>query len=134
MHKMRVTDISGNQFRTGPVDTTLGLEEWLTVNANATNDGKWNIREGLGAYGPILESFPASGEDAPELKTSVIFAKGGTYDVFLNLGATGAADPDENLSTQTPLLFSFPERNGYGGTPTTACSKGHPATTTMKCR
>ena len=103
-----VTDVSGNQFRTGPVDTTLGQEEWLTVNANSANDGKWNIREGLGAYGPILESFPASGEDAPELKTSVIFAKGGTYDVFLNLGDTGAADPDENLSTQTPLLFSLP--------------------------
>ena len=60
-----VTDVSGNQFRTGPVDTTLGQEEWLTVNANATNDSKWNIREGLGAYGPVLESFPASGEDAP---------------------------------------------------------------------
>jgi hypothetical protein len=52
-----VTDVSGNQFRTGPVDTTLGQEEWLTVNANSANDGKWNIREGLGAYGPILESF-----------------------------------------------------------------------------
>lgn len=101
-----VTDVSGNQFKTGPLDTALSEEEWITINANASDDNLWNIREGLGAYGPIIESFPNSGEDAPTLQTSVIFAAGGTYDVFFSLGDTGAVDEEENLTTQTPLNFA----------------------------
>ena len=102
-----VTDISGNQFKTGPVDTSLAQEDWLTVNANSSSDSLWNIRQGLGSYGPILETFPLSGEDATTLQTSVKFSKGGTYDVFLSLGDTGAVDFDENLANQTPLNFAF---------------------------
>ena len=102
-----VTDVSGNQFKTGPQDTALSEEEWITINANSASDNLWNIREGLGAYGPILESFPNSGEDAPTLQTSVIFANGGTYDVFFSLGDTGAVDEEENLTTQTPLNFAI---------------------------
>ena len=104
-----VTDVSGNQFKTGPLDATTypNQEDWLTVNANSSSDNLWNIREGLGSYGPILESFPLSGEDAPTLQTSIIFASGGTYDVFFSLGDVGAVDPDENLVNQTPLNFAF---------------------------
>lgn len=101
-----VTDVSGNQFKTGPVDTTLAQEDWLTVNANSGSDDLWNIRQGLGSYGPILESFPNSGEDAPTLQTSILFARAGTYRVFFSLGDTGAVNPDENLATQTPLNFA----------------------------
>jgi hypothetical protein len=101
------TDSGGNQFKTGPVDPDLTIDDWLTVNANSGSDGLWNIREGLGTYGPILESFPLSGDDAPTLQTSVIFAQSGIYDVFLNLGDTGAVDPDENEATPTPLNFAF---------------------------
>jgi hypothetical protein len=102
-----VTDVSGNQYRTRPVDEALDEEEWLTINQNSGSDDLWNMRQGLGSYGPILESFPTSGEDAPPLQTSVIFARGGTYDVFFSLGDTGAVDPDENLRTETPLNFAF---------------------------
>jgi hypothetical protein len=102
-----VTDLSGNKFKTGPADSSLTQAEWLTVNANSGTDNFWNIRQRLGSYGPILESFPASGEDAPPLQTSVTFAKGGTYDVFFSLGDTGAANPEENLATQTPLNFAI---------------------------
>jgi hypothetical protein len=103
------TDVSGNQFRTGPADPAAfpNQEDWLTVNANSSSDNLWNIREGLGSYGPIIESFPNSGEDAPTLQTSVKFVKGGTYDVFFSLGDTGAVDPDENLVAQTPLNFAL---------------------------
>ena len=104
-----VTDVSGNQFRTGPVDTAAfpTQADWLTVNANSSSDNFWNIREGLGSYGPILESFPNAGEDAPPLQTSVILANGGTYDVFFSLGDVGAVDAEENLVNQTPLNFAF---------------------------
>jgi len=100
-----VTDVSGNQFKTGPLDTALSEEEWITINANSASDNLWNIREGLGSYGPILESFPGSGEDAPTLQTSVKFASGGTYDVFFSLGDIGAVDEEENLNNPTPLNF-----------------------------
>lgn len=100
-------DAGGNQFKTGPVNDALAQEEWITVNANSPSDNLWNIREGLGSYGPILESFPNSGDDAPILQTSVIFARGGIYEAFFSLGDTGAVDPDENLATQTPLNFAF---------------------------
>jgi len=103
-----VTDVSGNQFKTGALDATLSQEEWLTVNANSASDNLWNIREGLGSYGPIIESFPNSGEDAPTLQTSIKFAQGGTYDVFLSLGDTGAVDPEENEQNSTPLNFALP--------------------------
>ncbi|MDG1891725.1 MAG: hypothetical protein P8L18_10475 [Verrucomicrobiota bacterium] len=103
-----VSDISGNQFKTGPVDESLTQEDWLTVNANSASDGLWNIREGLGSYGPILESFPQSGEDAPALQTSVKFAQGGTYDVYLSLGDIGAVDPAENDQNATPLNAALP--------------------------
>lgn len=102
-----VTDISGNQIMTGPVDEALTQDEWLTVNANSSSDNLWNIREGLGSYGPILETFPASGEDGPQLKISVIFAQGGTYDVFFSLGDIGAVDAAENDQNPTPLNFGF---------------------------
>ena len=102
-----VTDLSGNKFKIGPVDTGLTQDEWLTVNANSGSDSLWNVREGLGSYGPILESFPKSGEDAPTLQTSVIFAQGGTYDVFFSLGDIGPVDPDENLRAPTPVNFAF---------------------------
>ncbi len=103
------TDVSGNQFRTWAQDEAAypNLEDWLTVNANSNSDSLWNIREGLGPYGPIIESFPPGGDDAPPLRTSVIFAQGGTYKVFLNIGDTGASDPVENLESPTPLLFGF---------------------------
>ena len=100
-----VTDVSGNQFKTGPQDSALSEEEWITINANSASDNLWNIREGLGSYGPIIESFPGSGEDAPTLQTSVKFASGGTYDVFFSLGDIGAVDEEENLTNQTPLNF-----------------------------
>ncbi|HIG26437.1 MAG TPA: hypothetical protein EYQ50_01035 [Verrucomicrobiales bacterium] len=101
------TDLSGNQFKTGPVDTSLTQDQWLTVNANSAADNLWNIREGLGSYGPILESFPLSGEDATPLQTSVIFASGGTFDVFFSLGDTGAVNADENIQNSTPLNFAL---------------------------
>lgn len=101
------TDAGGNQFKTGPVNQTLTQDEWLTVNANSNSDNLWNIREGLGPYGPILETFPLSGEDAPTLQTTLIFARSGTYEVYLSLGDTGRVDPDENLAAPTPLNFGF---------------------------
>ncbi len=101
------TDVGGNQFKTGPQNSTLTQEDWLTVNANDSADGLWNIREGLGSYGPVIESFPLSGDDAPTLQTSVIFAKSGTYDVFFSLGDTGQVNPEENLAAPTPLNFAF---------------------------
>ncbi|MDA7524224.1 hypothetical protein N8667_01435 [Verrucomicrobia bacterium] len=100
-----VTDVSGNQFKTGPQDSALSEEEWITINANSASDQLWNIREGLGSYGPIIESFPKSGEDAPALQTSVKFAVGGTYDVFFSLGDIGPVDEEENLTNPTPLNF-----------------------------
>lgn len=122
------TDVSGNQFKTGPADEAAypTQDDWLTVNARDDGSNKWNIREGLGPYGPILESFPDSGNDAPTLKTSVIFAQGGTYDVFLNIGDTAAADFDQNLDEQIPLNFGFesgdltryhPNDGTFNGTP-----------------
>ena len=102
-----VTDLSGNKFKIGPVDTGLTQDEWLTVNANSGSDSLWNIREGLGSYGPILESFPKSGEDAPTLRTSVTFGTAGTYNVFFSLGDIGPVDPDENLRAPTPVNFAF---------------------------
>ena len=41
------------------------------------------------------------------LRTRVTFAKAGRYDVVLSLGDTGASDPAENLTTQTPLMFAL---------------------------
>ena len=101
------TDVGGNQFKTGPQNPTLTQEAWLTVNSNDSADGLWNIREGLGPHGPIIESFPRSGDDSPPLQTSIIFAKSGTCDVFFSLGDTGAVNPEENLAASTPLNFAF---------------------------
>jgi hypothetical protein len=103
------TDISGNQFRTWAQDEAAypNLEDWLTVDANSGSDSLWNVREGLGPYGPIIESFPPDGDDAPPLKTSVIFAQGGTYKAYLNIGDTGASTPEDNLTNPTPLVFGF---------------------------
>jgi hypothetical protein len=102
-----VTDTGGNQYKTGPLDPDLTQDDWLTVNSNSSSDGLWNIREGLGSYGPILETFPLGGDDGPTLQTSVIFSQSGIYAVFLNLGDTGAVDPDENEAAPTPLNFAF---------------------------
>lgn len=86
-------DLVGNRFRTWAADEAAypSLEDWLTINSRQDGSGLWNIRERLGPYGPILESFPGSGNDAMPLRTSVIFAFGGEYEVFLNIG--GTADP-----------------------------------------
>lgn len=100
------TDLSGNRFRTMPSDICLNQEDWLTITDREDGSGKWNIREGLGPYGPILESFPEAGNDAFQLTTSVIFASGGTYDAFLNIGDTAASDPAENAENPNPLKFS----------------------------
>jgi hypothetical protein len=103
------TDLFGNTIVTGPLDTETypALEDWITINANSANDGLWNIREGLGSYGPILESFPLGGDDAPTLQTSVTFGTAGTYEVYFSLGDVGAVDEEENLNTPTPLNFAF---------------------------
>lgn len=101
------TDISGNQFKTGPVDESLSLAQWLTIAANVNNDNLWNTRNGLGPYGPIVESFPTNGDNAPPIKTSVIFAQGGTYDVFFSLGDTGVASDADNITNPNPLAFGF---------------------------
>lgn len=109
-----VTDDGGNQYKTSALDPELkDLDDWLTVNANDGGDSLWNIREGLGTYGPIIESFPASGDDAPTLQTSVIFAQSGTYDVFLSLGDTGAVNEDENEAVPTPLNFKFEDEEEF---------------------
>ncbi len=97
------TDVSGNQFRTRPVDESLAQEEWVTLNANSGTDNLWNKREGLGPYGPILEAYPNGPEDAPTLMTNVIFVEGGTYDVYFSIGDTGAATEDDNLANPNPL-------------------------------
>jgi hypothetical protein len=101
------TDVSGNRFKTGPVDESLSLAQWLTLSANVNNDGLWNTRNGLGPYGPIVESFPTNGDDAPPIKTTLIFAQAGTYDVFFSLGDTGASTAAENLTNPNPLAFGF---------------------------
>lgn len=101
------TDSNGHQYKTGPLDESLAQEEWLTIAANSNSDSLWNIRTGLGPYGPIIESFPPGGDDAPTLKTSVIFAEAGTYDVYLSLGDTGAATVEDNLTTPNPLKFAI---------------------------
>ncbi len=103
------TDVSGNQFRTWPVDEAAypTADDWRTVTTREDGSGLWNIRDGLGPYGPILESFPENGNDAMPLQTSVIFAEGGTYDVYLNVGDTGDADPEDNIENPNPLNFAF---------------------------
>lgn len=105
------TDVSGNQFKTGPVDESLAREDWLTVNGlgegREDGSGKWHTRDGLGPYGPILESFPNNGNDAFAIKTSVIFSQGGNYDVFFSLGDTGVASDDDNIANPNPLAFGF---------------------------
>ncbi len=103
------TDIGGNQYMTWPVDEAAyaTMDSWLTVNANSTTDNKWNIRQNLGPYGPILEAYPSGPEDAPTLRTKVIFARAGTYDVYLNIGDTAAADYQQNINEPNPLIFGF---------------------------
>lgn len=102
-------DIGGNQFSTWPVDEAAypTLDDWLTLGTRQDGSGKWNKREGLGPYGPILESFPSNGNDAMPLRTRVIFSRAGTYEVFLNIGDTAAADPQQNLNEPIPLKFGF---------------------------
>lgn len=99
------TDLSGNRYRTRPTDICLDTDSWLTVQDREDGSGKWNIREGLGPYGPILESFPENANDAVPLRTSVIFALAGTYDAFFNIGDTAAADEQQNIDEPNPILF-----------------------------
>jgi len=103
------TDLGGNQYMTWPVDETTypNVEDWLTNNANSNTDNKWNVRQNLGPYGPILEAYPSGPEDAPTLRTKVIFYRGGTYDVFLNIGDTAAPDFQQNIDEPIPLKFGF---------------------------
>ena len=101
------TDLSGNRYRTKPTDICLNTEDWLTVTTREDGSGKWNIRQGLGPYGPILESFPSSGNDALALRTSIIFAQGGTYDAFFNIGDTAAADEQQNIDEPNPIMFGM---------------------------
>ncbi len=102
-------DKNGNQYKTWPADEAAypNQEDWLTVNDRQDGWGVWNIRENLGPYGPILESFPGSGNDAMPLRTSVIFAEAGTYDVFLSVGDIAAAEPGENETNPCPLVFGI---------------------------
>ena len=81
------------------------MEDWLTNNANSNTDNKWNVRQNLGPYGPILEAYPSGPEDAPTLRTKVIFYRG-TYDVFLNIGDT-AAPIFSKILTSLSLKFGF---------------------------
>ncbi|MGC9329572.1 MAG: hypothetical protein ACP5I1_18195, partial [Candidatus Hinthialibacter sp.] len=103
------TDLGGNQYIVWPQDEAAfpNLEDWLTLNAREDGSGKWNEREGLGPFGPILESFPGSGNDAMPLRVKVIFARGGTYDVFLDIGDTAAAEFQQNIDEPIPLMFGF---------------------------
>ncbi|MDP8242949.1 MAG: hypothetical protein P9L94_02625 [Candidatus Hinthialibacter antarcticus] len=101
------TDLSGNRYRTLPTDICLNTEDWLTVQDREDGSGKWNIREGLGPYGPILESFPENGNDALALRTSIIFTQAGTYDAFFNIGDTAASDEQQNIDEPNPILFGL---------------------------
>lgn len=101
------TDLSGNRFRTRATDICLDTDSWLTVGTREDGSGKWNIREGLGPYGPILESFPENANDAVPLRTSIIFAQAGTYDAFFNIGDTAAADEQQNIDEPNPILFGL---------------------------
>ncbi|RJP22601.1 MAG: hypothetical protein C4527_21520 [Candidatus Omnitrophota bacterium] len=120
------TDVSGNQFRTRPVDESLAQADWLTVAANSSTDNKWNIRQGLGPYGPIIESFPNGGEDAPTLRTSIKFAEAGTYDVYFSIGDTAAADPVQNEAEPNPLIFGFEGQELKTWVPNDGIFKGTP--------
>ncbi len=99
------TDLSGNEFRTWPLDETTypNLEDWLTINARVDGSGLWNIRERLGPYGPILESFPVNGNDAMPLRTTIRFVEGGTYDAYFSIGDTGVASTEDNDASPNPL-------------------------------
>ncbi len=104
------TDKNGNQYRTWAMDEDAypNLEDWLTDHASSSSDNKWNIRDDLGIFGPIIESFPGGGtEDAPPLRTTVIPSEGGTYDVYYYFGDTGASDPEENLELPHPTWVYF---------------------------
>jgi len=106
-HEM-FTDMGGNQYYTWPVDAAAypALADWLTLNARVDGNGKWNQRDKLGPYGPILESFPGSNNDAMPLRTTVIFARGGKYDAYLSVGDTGQANFDENVTNSCFLYFA----------------------------
>ncbi len=105
------TDKNGNQYRTWAMDENAypNLEDWLTDHKSGSgSDNQWNTRDGLGIFGPILEAFPGGEtEDAPPLRTTVIPAEGGTYDVFYYFGDTGASDPQENLDLPHPTWVYF---------------------------
>jgi len=103
------TDKNGHQYKTWPADEAAypTQEDWLTITTRQDGSGMWNIRQNLGTFGPILESFPRNGNDAMPLRTSVIFAEAGTYQVYLRIGDTAAAEPQQNLDEPNPLLFGI---------------------------
>ena len=123
------TDVSGNQFRTWPVNEAAypAQEDWLTTASREDGSGKWNILvHGLGPYGPILESFPSNGNDAMPLRTSVRFAEAGTYNYYLNIGDTAAADPQQNIDEPNPIQFAIEGQEMITYVPDDGVFKGTP--------
>jgi hypothetical protein len=62
-------------------------------------DNKWHIRTGFGNGGSVLTSGEIDVEDAPELKTKIIIAAAGTYDIWINFWA----NPDEDWRIKAGL-------------------------------
>lgn len=122
------TDRNGHKYKTWPADEAAypTQDDWLTITTRQDGSGKWNIRQKLGPYGPILESFPSAGNDAMPLRTSVIFAQAGMYDVYVSLGDTAAADPAQNLTEPNPLIFGIEGKELKSWHPNDGVFKGTP--------
>jgi hypothetical protein len=87
--KMIYTDATAENttFASGAPLATTGPDE----NAGPA-DGQWHLRTNHGNEGSVLASSEIGGEDAPMLKTHVIFSEGGTYDLWVNFWADPSAD------------------------------------------
>jgi hypothetical protein len=55
-------------------------------------DGQWHLRTGFGNGGSVFTSSEISGENAPGLRTAVVFPDSGMYDVWVNFWANPAED------------------------------------------
>jgi hypothetical protein len=55
-------------------------------------DNQWHERTGYGNGGSVFTSAEISGENAPVLKTRLIFTEAGTYDLWVNFWANPTAD------------------------------------------